>query len=165
MAGLAMIKSLCPLILFFVLVVFSCKTPTTPLIDIPSKLSSATKEIIISSYNFTLSASLWRDFQPISPPDGKPLILLVDIIESNSKTIPSSIKVDSFWVINGDQIWSGILPTEEHPTTPLHTRRIIIRDGPKWETGIYVDLVIRLLDREKNTHWLKQENLLIERTQ
>ena len=165
MIGLAMIKSLCPLALFFVLVGFSCKTPTTSLIDIPSNLSSVTKEVTISSYDFTLSATLWRDFQPISPPDGKPLILVADIIESNSKTIPSSIKVDSFWVINGDQIWSGILSTEEHPTTPLFTRRITIGDGPKWETGIYVDLVIRLLDREKNTHWLKQENLLIERTQ
>ncbi len=160
-----MIRSLFPLILLFVLVVFSCKTPTSSLTDTPSILSSATKEVIISDFYYTLSARLWRDFQPISPPDGKPLILVVDIIESNSKNIPSSVVVDSFWVINGDQIWSGILSTEEHPSTPLYTRRITIGDGPKWETGIYVDLVIRLLDREKNTHWLKQENLLIERTQ
>ena len=79
--------------------------------------------------------------------------------------IPSNIKVDAFWVINGDQVWSGILSKEERATTPLHTRQIIIRDGPKWETGNYVDLVIRLLDDEENTYWLKEENLLIERTE
>ena len=158
-----MIKIIYSIILFFVLVVFSCKTPTTS--PIGSPLSSATKEVIISSYNFTLSASLWRDFQPISPPDGKPLILVAEIIESNSMAIPSNIKVDAFWVINGDQVWSGILSKEERATTPLHTRQIIIRDGPKWETGNYVDLVIRLLDDEENTYWLKEENLLIERTE
>ena len=160
-----MIRSPRPLILFFVLVVFSCKTPTSSLTDTPSILSSATKEVIISDYYYTLSARLWRDFQPISPPDGKPLILVVDIIESNSKNIPATVVADSFWVINGDQIWSGILSTEEHSAAPLNTRRIIIRDGPKWEPGNYVDLVVRLLDRDQNIHWLKKENLLIERTE
>ncbi len=158
-----MIKEKYSIILFFVLVVFSCKTPTTSPIAPP--LSAATKEVIISNYNFTLSASLWRDFQPISPPDGKPLILVAEIIESNSMAIPANIKVDAFWVINGDQVWSGNFSAEERATTPLYTRRIIIRDGPKWETGNYVDLVIRLLDDEENTYWLKEENLLIERTE
>ena len=165
MVGLAMIRSLFPLILLFVLVVFSCKTPTSSLTDTPSILSSATKEVIISDFYYTLSARLWRDFQPISPPDGKPLVLVVDIIESNSKNIPSSVVVDSFWVINGDQIWSGLLSTEDHSTAPLNKRRIIIRNGPKWEPGIYVDLVVRLLDRDQNIHWLKEENLLIKRTE
>ena len=109
LAGSEMTTSRYILISLAILILSSCKTPTSSLTGTPSDLSLATKFAAISGQNYTLATTLWRDFQPISPPDGKPLILVVDIIESNSKTIPSSIKVDSFWVINGDQIWSGIL--------------------------------------------------------
>jgi len=156
--ALAMIR------LLFVLLFINCDSPTSSLNETSSILSSATSEVIISDYSFTLSANLWRDFQPISPPNGKPLILVADIVESNGKNIPSSIQVDSVKVINGDQVWSGILSVEKNSTAPPNTRQMEIRDGPKWGPGIYVDLVVRLIDREQNIHWLKEQNLLIERT-
>ena len=147
-----------------ILVLSSCKTPTSPLSGTPSDLSLATKVAAISGQNYTLSTTLWRDFQPISPPDGKPLIVVVNIIESNAEIFSTGVRADSLWIISGNQVWSGIFSTENRSGVPAHIREKIARDGPKWGPGIQVDVVVRLLDKEERFYLLKAENQLIQRT-
>ena len=147
-----------------ILILSGCETPTSPLTGIPSDLSIATKVVAISGQNYTLSTTLWRDFQPISPPDGKPLIVVVNIIESNAEIFSTGVRADSLWIISGNQVWSGIFSTEDRPGPPAHIHEKIARDGPKWGPGIQVDVVVRLLDKEERFYLLKAENQLIQRT-
>ena len=147
-----------------ILILSGCETPTSPLTGIPSDLSLATNVAAISGQNYTLSTTLWRDFQPISPPDGKPLIVVVNIIESNAEIFSTEVRADSLWIISGNQVWSGIFSTENRPGGPAHIREKIARDGPKWGPGIQVDVVVSLLDKEERFYLLKAENQLIQRT-
>jgi hypothetical protein len=61
--------------------------------------------IVIDSHSYFLDAALWRDFMPISPPNGKPLISLNWLISSDSSAIPSNIKLVRQYVINSDSVW------------------------------------------------------------
>jgi len=164
LAGSEMTTSRYILISLAILILSSCITPTSSLTGTPSDLSLATKFAAISGQNYTLATTLWRDGQPISPPDGKPLIVVVNIIESNAEIFSTEVRADSLWIISGNQVWSGIFSTENRSGVPVHIREKIARDGPKWGPGIQVDVVVSLLDKEERFYLLKAENQLIQRT-
>jgi hypothetical protein len=92
----------------------------------------------------TFETSLWRDFQPITPPDGKPLVAILRIKTEDGSEVPGTLRADLVWVLNGDQTWSAV-PQEERlrpETSPVY--ELVAREGPKWGPGISVDVVIRL---------------------
>ena len=91
-----------------------------------------------------LETFAWRNFQPISPPDGKPLIVVVRIKSMDGTVIPSTLKADSLWVVNGEIAWAASV-REEQPRGPDWSFfEAVARDGPKWGPGVTVDVVVRL---------------------
>ena len=133
----------------------------------PSKVSlalvkSAPEQISIDDRIYRLETFLWRDFMPISPPDGKPLIAVVKVIPNDSLKFPSNIDADRLWVINGQEVWSTSLSQD---VTQDETRlEKIARTGPKWGPGIQVDVIIRLVVNQQNTYLLRASNQTIHRT-
>ena len=89
-------------------------------------------------------ASLWRDFQPSSPPDGRPLVAILRIQTADGSAIPSALSADSAWVYNGDAVWATTV-LEEQPRSVSYFE-VVARNGPKWGPGIEVDVVVRLRD-------------------
>lgn len=138
--------------------------PTVPL----EKLLAAPEEISIEGRRMILKASLWRDFMPISPPGGKPLIAAVSIAAADLKEFPSSLAADRLWVIkDGNEVWESDFSDEPgRPKGPdeKHLLREIARDGPLWGPGIAVDVVVRILDKKGASHYLKAARQPIERT-
>jgi hypothetical protein len=53
--------------------------PATPSSVTTSDLTTAPTSVSIGGKSITLETSLWRDFQPIAPRDGKPLVALLHI--------------------------------------------------------------------------------------
>lgn len=103
----------------------------------------------------TLQTSLWRDFMPISPPDGKPLGVVLQVTTEDTVEVPAAVRADLVWVLNGGENWSAV-PREERPrseTSPVY--ELVARDGPKWGPGITVDVVIRLRDADGRTFLLR----------
>ena len=103
---------------------------------------------------------------PVSPPDGKPLIALVRIIAIDLLPFPSTLDANRLWVINGQEVWQTEFSYEERPTDPnrKHQLEKIARNGPKWGPGIYVDVVVRIIDYKNKTYLLKASNQYIGRT-
>lgn len=133
----------------------------TPL---PTDLASAPTRISIAGKTLTLDASLWRDFMPISPPDGKPLGVVLQVRTDDSSPVPAAIRGDMLWVLKGSDTWSAV-PREERSrteTSPLY--ELVARDGPKWGPGISVDVVIRLLDGNGRTYLLRVADRPIQGT-
>ncbi len=128
------------------------------------ELLSAPEQIEIENRQYILESYLSRDFMPISPPDGKPLIALVTITAADSLEFPSSINADKLWVIkNPEEIWETAFTNEK--LTPNYNYQLekIARDGPKWGPNIQVDVVVRIT-HEGNTYLLKASNQTIHRT-
>jgi hypothetical protein len=107
-----------------------------------SELRTAPTTVTIAGATVVLEAALWRDFQPIAPPDGAPLIVAVRLPQS-------TLSIDRIWVVFGDQIFSG---------TPEQTRGAaewVLRDGPKWGPNVTVDVVARLGANGSSTQLLR----------
>lgn len=128
-----------------------------------ASLQAAPEHITIENRTYRLKTVLWRDFQPSSPPDGKPLIAVVKIIPNDTLKFPANIDADHLWVVNGQEIWSTSFSDEDIPQDEYRLERIA-RNGPKWGPDITVDVIIRLIVNNHDTYLLKASNQTIDRT-
>jgi hypothetical protein len=81
---------------------------------------------------------------PVSPPDGKPLVALVQVLEQNGQPIAPDLKLEYLWVINGSEIWGTPFSDEETASPRQGELNAIARNGPKWGPQIQVDVVVGL---------------------
>ena len=118
----------------------------------------------IEKRQYVLSTYLWRDFMPISPPGGKPLIASIRVSASDNKAFPSSLTVDRLWALkDAGQVWETELAGEGRQTAANQLEKVA-RNGPKWEPGTKVDVVVRLEDKDNRTYLLRAAQQLISRT-
>jgi len=120
-------------------------TPTSPS-EIPvSELRSAPTRTIADGKSLSIAASLWRDFMPISPPDGHPLGGVLKIATDDGSPVPAGITADTSWVIHNADVWSTTVEQRSRAeTAPIY--ELVVRNGPKWGPHVAVDVVVRLRD-------------------
>jgi hypothetical protein len=129
-----------------------------------ASIASAPERVQIDGHEYTLTANAWRDFQPVAPPDGQPLIVVVNVSPTDMQPLPSNVAIDRVWVVNGEDRWS----VEPEPatlrgvTTPTNLETAV-RGGPKWGPGIKVDVVVRLKQGTR-TWLLRAAGVNIKRT-
>ena len=126
-------------------------------------LQLAPRELNLLDQEYKLETFLWRDFMPVSPPDGKPMIALIKVIEKNEVPIASDLELKYLWMINGQEIWSTKF-TEETPLSPDNELHRIAREGPQWDPGIEVDVVVGLTRGDGSMKLLRARDQLIHRT-
>jgi hypothetical protein len=116
-------------------------------------VASAPEQVLVVGREYTLAASAWRDFQPVAPPDGQPLIVVAEVSPSDTMPLPSDLAIDRVWVLNGEEQWSAA-PEEpgDGGESPAACLESAVRGGPKWGPGIKVDVVVRL--RQGKQTWL-----------
>jgi hypothetical protein len=125
-------------------------------------VSAAPEKVEIDGREYTLAASLWRDYQPVAPPDGQPLVAVVKVSPSDMMPLPVDLVVDRVWVLNEKKEWSAAPEQSTHE--PVGARlEATVRNGPKWDTGIKVDVVVRL-KQGKQTWLVRQAGVTIKRT-
>lgn len=118
--------------------------PLGSVLPTPDDLLAAPAQLELSGHTYEMEAYLLRDFQPLSPPDGKPLIALVRLVEVDSLAVPEEIMMDYLWVVNGGQTWATEFTDEVRPPQPAYRIERVARDGPKWGPGVAVDVVARV---------------------
>lgn len=127
------------------LITSACSRSTAPSADSPTltTLRSAPASAKVGEKTLVLSAYLWRDFMPPVPAGGPPTTLVVSIATSDSAVAPN-VTLDAAWVVNGSDVWSPALEfdplVDPYPNTILKFGR----NGPKWEPGTTVDVVVRV---------------------
>ena len=129
-----------------------------------AELHNAPQQTRLAGVTLQLETYLWRDYQPIAPPDGEPLIAVLRVERVDGASIPAALQADSAWIINGDLAWATAV-REDRPrgTDPLFVE-VVARDGPKWGPGIAVDVVIRLHDGAGHQVLLQARAQWINRT-
>lgn len=143
--------------------VCGCSKPSGPTILIDTLLS-APEQVEIDGRKYVLETSMWRDFMPFSPPDGKPLIAIIWVTATDSLTFPSSVDVCRLWVIKDKEVWEARFSGEQRGSYDDFKLEKVARDGPKWGPKIEVDVVVKLVDRGKKTYLLKASNQWVSRT-
>lgn len=160
--------------LFFIVMAFSllnCDTGIMKNTEISKEQilqikKSAVETLTIGSNSLVLEAYLWRDFMPISPENGKPLISINRLVCTNSVKIPDNISMVKQYVFYGDEIWVADYENEPPaPSCPENTMERISRNGPKWGPKIYVDVVSEIHDSKTNKkYYIERKKVYVERT-
>jgi hypothetical protein len=142
---------------FFVLAVLGfsvsgCAGSTEPDPTLTQLLAAPT-ELAFDGMAFQAEVSAWRDFAPITPPDGQPLAVVVRIGPGFS-----SVSIERVWVINGGQLW-GSTATRVDGTSDW-----VVRDGPKWGPGVTVEVVMETRHPSFGANLLRRPAVHIGRT-
>jgi hypothetical protein len=153
------VPRLTPALAFLAVLVFTagCGTACRCCHSGTTALASAPEGVEIDGREYTLTANAWRDFQPVAPPNGQPLITTVKVSAADGMAASADLSVDRVWVLNGKEQWSA---APEPGTIGLETA---VRNGPKWGPGIKVNVVARL-KRGKQSWLVRQGGVGIKRT-
>jgi len=137
------------------------------------ELRNASAVVLIDNRSLHLSTYPWRDFMPGAWEGGSsPLMIGLKVISADKKPLPSGLRMDRAWVLFGEQIWEvpefnfkGRIAGQQKdswikcPASPVC--EISVRGGPRWDPGVYVDVVVRLTDSEGRQHFLQAPNQLV----
>ena len=136
------------------LLVVACESgPTGP--SLPLKMLEAAPETLtIASRDYTLETGLYRDFFPVCPRDGRPLMVSAYVIADGEEAFPAALDADHVWVINGEEVWEKDLSDPE-VGGPVNRLVRTAKNGPLWKPHLYVDVVVRLVDTKGNTYLLR----------
>jgi len=129
-----------------------------------SKLGSTPDTLTVGGRDYVLHATLWRDFMPISPPDGKPLNVVVRFVALDGEPIPAGTELTSLWVVNGIMVWntSDLKPGA---TTPDSEIERVAGGGPKWGPDIRVDVLVEVPFDDESTYKVQVRDQEITATQ
>ena len=126
----------------------------------PPEISSVPDTIEVEGTLMYLSSELWRNFMPMTLPDCTRLTAFINIIDCDSVAIPSRLDAECIWVLNGDEVWGSRFNDEELQSSPEYQISKIARCGPKWETNIYVDVIVKILHGD-DIYYIRQREVRI----
>ena len=117
---------------------------------------------------------------PGAPPmlDGKPMIAVFKVATSDKESFPNGIRLDRAWVLFGEQTWetSNFRDKMDAPANDKQSTEkwincadtsvceAVARGGPKWGPGVFVDVVVRLTNREGRHYLLQARKQYVNRT-
>lgn len=147
-------------------VVCACaqRGPTAPESISASTLTASPTSVVVDGKTLTLAVSLWRDFQPISPPDGKPMIAGLQVTSLDGSAVPATVAADTVWLVRGTEVWSGVAREERSRQDTAPVYEVVVRDGPKWEPGVLVDVIVQLRDASGRVVRLRVAHQLVRAT-
>jgi hypothetical protein len=140
-------------------------TTTNGIVGVPPNVRTAPTTVTLGGKALTLETHLWRDFMPVAPPDGQPLIAVLRVrATGEGASVPANVQVDSAWVVLGEQAWASRPVQEQQRTATTPYLEVVSRNGPKWGPGVNVDVTVRLRDGAGNTALLRAAGRPIQRT-
>ncbi|WP_150884032.1 hypothetical protein [Synechococcus sp. RSCCF101] len=127
-------------------------------------LLAAPEQLPLAGGTLRLEVDLWRDFMPIAPADGRPLMASITLKPMRGAVLPDALAVESVWVVNGQQLWMAEPGEVRLSDGASPSLVVVVRDGPKWGPGIDVDVVVRIRTATGESRLLRAAGQRIERT-
>lgn len=144
------------------LVLAGCDTPTA-ITPQRNQLENAPTQVRVAGHDLVLGAYVGRDFMPIAPPDGHPMVAVLRIRTVDGRPFPAGVTADKVSVLYGGDVWTAAARQEPASQRP-GTLEVVARDGPRWPPGATVDVVVYLRDAAGGEHLLRAANQRIERS-
>lgn len=134
------------------------------------KLNTNSSDTIkIENQKFILETEIYRNLTPGGGPFneiGRKLIAPVWIVNTDSTLITQKLNVSKLYVIYNKQVWTSEPKTNPEITTPEYKTFFISKNGPEWETGIPVDVVISIFDlADYNEKFIIARNQIIRKVE
>lgn len=122
------------------------------------------QEVKFGGIVFAVDAELWRDFMPVSPPDGGPLVAYVEATAVGESAFPGEVTAVYLWVIKDAEVWGVKMGYDPTIPRPAGTRVYVAREGPKWGPGIAVEVVVGFRTTSGGVHLVRLSSVPIQRS-
>jgi hypothetical protein len=129
----------------------------------PHEIIAAPTSVSVDGHQLTLETHLWRDFQPVAPPNGQPLIAVLRVKTVNGSPFPAGVTADQVTVVYGELAWTAPA-RQEFTSWQQDVLEVVARDGPRWGPHVKVDVVVRLRGADGQTYYLRAPEQTIGRT-
>jgi len=116
----------------------------------------AAETVVVEGCALRLEAELWRDFQPVAPPDGQPMMAVVRLAAEDGASLPAGVSVTRVWFASEGKQWTP------KPAAGATGNELHFAGGPKWGPGTTADVVVELA-RGKETWRLGAYGVPIKR--
>jgi hypothetical protein len=125
-------------------------------LDLLSNLkSNSVDTLIFNSSKYTLDAYLYRNLFPGGPiPTARPLIAYISLVNSDGIEISNELNITKLYVIKDPLIWVSIPTLSNDDNIPEYKLTKFSKDGPEWQTGILVDVVIEVSNKTTKDKYL-----------
>ncbi len=127
------------------------------------ELREAPQDLKFGGVTFAVDVDLWRDFQPVSPPDGQPLAVRAVVTAQGAAAFPDDITSAYAWVIMGGVYWASWMESQGAPGATPNARSYRADGGPKWGPLVVVDVVVGLRSSGSVLHLVRIPDVTIER--
>lgn len=143
-----------------------CVEIAAPGIDTPTELTlrRAPTSIAVGEKILVLRTTLWRDFMPIAPVDGQPMVGIFGVETDDHSPFPAGVSIERAWVLKGSLAWVPELTNDPLYDPAPSQRAMIGRNGPKWGPAITVEVIVEIELPDGRRRLLRQPNVLIQRT-
>lgn len=145
---------LCITILLLCLFQASCKKELNGEVTDDPELVSTLKTnssdtLLFDGSKYFLTTYLSRDFFPSALSFNKKHLLTayINIVNADSSEVSIQLDADVLFVINKTQIWHSKLSNDDS-WAPLFTYKKFSLNGPEWETGTNVDVVVEIHNKK-----------------
>jgi len=126
--------------------------------NLADQLRSSPKNVVINSNNLSLDTYLWRDFMPPAEENGSPLMCVIKFIGQTNSVLFNSVSLSKLYVVNHNKIW--ISDTFETHIFHEDNWEVVIRNGPKWEPGIYVDVICEFMSQGQSFKLIAKSQMI-----
>lgn len=140
----------------------ACDPPTT-ISTLPTEFATVPTVVQVNGRELALEAHLWRDFQPVAPPNGQPLVAVLYVKTTDGSPFPAGVTADQVTVVYGEERWTA-RARQENPSWRQDILEVVARNGPRWGPHVNVDVVVRLRGPGDKVHLLRAPNQRIGRT-
>lgn len=119
-------------------------------------LRDAPERVVIENAAIGLQAFPLEDRMPrpvsqdpntgLAKPDNRPLHISFRLISQNGTPLPSGLRAQTIWILQGDQIWKTEALEETVGASNRSSRDFLVNGGPAWRSMAPIDVIIRLVD-------------------
>lgn len=121
-------------------------------------LQDAKESVTLGSLKLRLTAYLWRNFMPMGLADdsaaardalaaARGMMASVALVDENGKSLPKSLHAEVVCVVQDSHIWQTSAIEESRDESNPSTLSFVVRKGPHWEPRSYVDVFVRIKER------------------
>lgn len=68
---------------------------------------------------------------------------IITLTDENGTPLPQSLHAETIWILQGDAAWKTSAIEERRNAEVLSDCEFVIHDGPTWQLGSQVDVIIR----------------------
>jgi hypothetical protein len=112
-----------------------------------SLYSDSVDTLTFGTNKLIIETELYRDFFPGGPiPRKSPLIASIYLVNCDSLSIPNNILIKKLYIINNQTIWISEPLDYGQLTYPDYKLFGLSNNGPTWDTGITVDVILKIVD-------------------